>query len=88
VHARERAHDFEVAELLRADIHKHVLAFRVVAVQPLDGVLHRCCQPVTPNLFSRNPAGTCIRASEVCVDDFQANRAPDLAKERRARDES
>ena len=41
MHAREGADDFEVAELLRADVHEKVFALRIFAVEPLDRVLHR-----------------------------------------------
>ena len=38
---RQGADDFEMAELLGADVHQQVLARRIVAVQALDGILHR-----------------------------------------------
>ena len=41
MHASERAHHFQVAQFFGADIHQQVLALRVVAVQALDGILHR-----------------------------------------------
>ena len=37
----ERAHDLEVAQLLRADVHQQVLAGGIVAVEALDRILHR-----------------------------------------------
>ena len=35
------ADDFEMAEFFGADIHQQVLALRILAVEPLDRILHR-----------------------------------------------
>jgi hypothetical protein len=40
MHARQRADDLEMAEFLRPDVHQKIFSFRVVAIEPLDGVLH------------------------------------------------
>ena len=40
MHARERADDLQVAQLLGADVHQQVFALRVVAIEPLDRILH------------------------------------------------
>ena len=37
---RQRADDFQVAELLGADVHEQILALGIFAVQPLNRVLH------------------------------------------------
>ena len=41
VQARERADDLQVAQLLGADVHQQILALRIVAIQTLNGILHR-----------------------------------------------
>jgi hypothetical protein len=41
MHAGESAHNFEVAQFLGPDVHEEIFALRVVAVEPLDRVLHR-----------------------------------------------
>ena len=41
VHPSKRTNDFEMAEFLGADVHEQVFAAGVVAVEPLNGVLHR-----------------------------------------------
>jgi len=41
VQARERADDFQVAQFLGTDVHQEILALRIVAIQALDGILHR-----------------------------------------------
>jgi hypothetical protein len=40
MHPGERPDHFQVAEFLRPDVHQEVFAFRVVAVEPLHGILH------------------------------------------------
>ena len=40
VHARQRADDFKMAQLLGADVHQQVLAVRILAIEPLDRILH------------------------------------------------
>ena len=39
--SRERADDLQMAQFLGADVHQKVFALWVVAVQPLNGILHR-----------------------------------------------
>ena len=41
VQARQRADDLQMTELLGADVHQQVLAFRVVAIEALNRILHR-----------------------------------------------
>ena len=41
MHAGQRADDLQMAELLGADIHQQVLALGIVAIDALDGILHR-----------------------------------------------
>ena len=41
VHARERADDFQMAQLFGADVHQEILAIGIVAIQTLDRILHR-----------------------------------------------
>ena len=38
--ARQRADDLEIAQLLRPDVHHKIFSLRVVAIEPLDRVLH------------------------------------------------
>ena len=40
MHARERADDFQMAQFFRADVHQQVFAFRIVAIEALNGILH------------------------------------------------
>ena len=40
MHARERADDLQMAELLGADVHQQVFACRILAVETLDRILH------------------------------------------------
>src|SRR6185312_52018 len=44
VHANERAHHFQVAQLFSANVHQQVLASRIFTVEALDGILHGCSQ--------------------------------------------
>ena len=37
----ERADDLQVAQFFGADVHQQILALRIVAIQTLNGVLHR-----------------------------------------------
>ena len=41
MHAGQRTDDFQVAEFLGANIHQQILAPGIVAIEALDGVLHR-----------------------------------------------
>ena len=41
MHPRQRADDLKVAQLFRSDVHQQIFSFRIVAVQALDGILHR-----------------------------------------------
>ena len=41
MHAGQGADDLEVAQFLGADVHEQILALGIVAIQPLDGILHR-----------------------------------------------
>src|SRR5579883_861176 len=41
MHACQNAYDLQMAQLFRADVHQQVLALQIVAVDPLDRVLHR-----------------------------------------------
>ena len=41
MHAGEAAYDLEVAQLLGADVHEQVFALRILAIEPLDRILHR-----------------------------------------------
>ena len=38
--ARQRADDLEIAQLLRPDVHHKIFSLRVVAIEPLERVLH------------------------------------------------
>jgi hypothetical protein len=68
VQASERADDLQVAQFLGADVHQEILAVRIVAIQALDGMLHRrasspfappnCSSSMFPNLGSASSTRT------------------------------
>jgi hypothetical protein len=41
VHARQRADDFKMAQFLGTDVHQEILAVRILAIEPLNRILHR-----------------------------------------------
>src|SRR5690606_33184232 len=44
VQARERTHDFQMAQLFGTDVHEEILAFGILTVEPLNRILHRRSQ--------------------------------------------
>jgi len=62
MHPGKGADDFKVTELLRADVHEQVLAGHVVAVNPLDRILHGGSQLAVgaAELFEKHIAKTRI----------------------------
>ncbi len=44
VHARERTDYLQVPQFLGSNIHQEIFSLGILAIEPLNGVLHRCCQ--------------------------------------------
>ncbi len=89
MHAGERADDFEMAELFRADIHQHVFATRIVAVKSLDRILHRRSELAVraSELFQEHIAETGIGLIDADgiheFLDMMVHRTPDVGVARR-----
>jgi hypothetical protein len=64
VEAGKRPHDLEMAELFRADVHQQILTFGIVAVESLNGILHRGCELAirAAELFEQHVAEFGIRS--------------------------
>src|SRR4051812_47426390 len=67
VHAGESANNFEMAEFFGADIHQQVFASHILAIQTLDGVLHRGGEfPVrAAKLLQEHLSETGVRSADI-----------------------
>src|SRR5829696_2157872 len=63
MHARQSADYFEMAQFLGADVHQKIFPFRVLAVQPLNRILHGGGEFTVraAKLFKQHVAETWIR---------------------------
>ena len=63
MHAREGADDFQMAQLLGADVHQKVLAIRILAIETLNRILHRGREFAVgaAELFKKHVAETGVR---------------------------